>query len=200
MKTFILIYVALITVCLGGHDESISIGYDGWDVELITVGGYGENRDEVVTRVSLSHEDHPLSAIFHLPLSHFYTLWRHLEMLPKSKVYKRNQGFKEPAKFVYLSSHNHVFLEPTKALPLVMLWLDTHRGLWTTPTNKELIKEAQGPHHERLQSELRDGFFPPSVKKILQSEQDGADQPATALDSKPKGNLNPKPKSEVRPQ
>ena len=171
MKTLLLIYLALTAFCLGGNDESISIGYDGWDVEIITVGGYGENRDEVATRVSLSHKEHPFSAIFYLRISHFYTLWRHLDKIPKSKVYKLSEEFKSPKDFVYLSSHNHAFLKSKKALPLVMLWLDTHRALWTTPTNDKLIKEAQGPHHERLQNELREGFFPPSVKKILQSEQ-----------------------------
>ena len=31
-------------------------------------------------------------------------------------------------------------------------------------------------------------------------QQDGADQPATAPESEPKGNLNPKPESKARPQ
>ena len=33
-----------------------------------------------------------------------------------------------------------------------------------------------------------------------EAEQDGADQPATAPESKPEGNQNPIPESEVRPQ
>lgn len=194
MKSVILIYVTFVTAYLAGYDESISIGSDCWDVEIITVGGYGKNRGTVVARVSLSREEQPLSAVFHLPLSHFYTLWAHLERLPKSKVYKREQEFKEPADFFYLSSHNHVFLETKEALPLVMLWLDIHRDLWTTPTNKELIQEARGPHHRKLQKELQGGFFPPSVKVILRSEQDGADQPAAA--PKSEGKKKTKPESE----
>ena len=34
----------------------------------------------------------------------------------------------------------------------------------------------------------------------IKAEQDGADQPATASESKPEGNEKPKPESEVRPQ
>ena len=37
-------------------------------------------------------------------------------------------------------------------------------------------------------------------QKIMKSEQGGADQPATALESKPEGKEKPKPESEVRSQ
>ena len=38
------------------------------------------------------------------------------------------------------------------------------------------------------------------IPKNNKGEQGGADQPATALESKPQGNQKPKPESEVRPQ
>ena len=170
-KIVVIIYAILTTHCLGGYDEPISIGFEGWIVDVETVGGYGESRDEVVTRISLSHREHPLSAIAHVPLSNFHTLWHHLEKSPRTKSYRLTEEVDVAGKYVCLSSHNHSLLEPDLAIALVRLWLDTHSNSWTTPKNEELIGEAQGPHHERLQNELRKQSFPPSAEKVLQIEQ-----------------------------
>ncbi len=50
-----------------------------------------------------------------------------------------------------------------------------------------------------LLCEMRSGDRKPLLKK-QSSEQDGADQPATAPESKSQGNEKPKPESKVRPQ
>ena len=43
-------------------------------------------------------------------------------------------------------------------------------------------------------------YFKRAIVRKKQAEQDGADQPATAPESKSEGKAKPKPESEVRPQ
>ncbi len=43
-------------------------------------------------------------------------------------------------------------------------------------------------------------MIPHSIATIYKAQQGGADQPATAPESMPEGDLEPQPESEVRPQ
>ena len=52
----------------------------------------------------------------------------------------------------------------------------------------------------KLKDALADKVFMAAYRKKHKAEQDGADQPATAPESKSEGNDKPKPESEVRPQ
>ena len=64
----------------------------------------------------------------------------------------------------------------------------TFSGLVIGKEKSNVIKLSIGEQPEKVASRLKP------------SEQDGADQPATAPEAKPEGNNKPKPESEVRPQ
>lgn len=60
--------------------------------------------------------------------------------------------------------------------------------------------EEQAESQDRILRTIDTLLEVTSARVNQQAEQGGADQPATAPDSKPEGNQNPQPDSEVRPQ
>jgi hypothetical protein len=200
MRILFTIYLFTVSFCQAGYDEAIEAKIGGWTIHVETFGGNGENRDEVLARVNIRHPNHKGDADMTIPLDAFYTLWAHLSRLEPSRTFTEEINLRDASECVVLSTHNHKLFKSRDAVSLMRLWLDCYRDRWVTPKNEDLIEEAQGPQHAVLQTLLRKGLFPPDIADIQKAQQDGADQPATAPESKSEGKDKPQPESEQRPR
>ena len=153
MKRLILLaFFALMHVAFAGHDHSIEVNIDGWVIEADTAGVGGPGVDRVVTRVFLSHSKLKLEAKMELDEVALYVLWDHLKKLPRIKKPKASENF------VKLQLDKDEYVETSKAIALVSLWLDTSKSKWKSD-------------QEELLAALQKGSFPDSATNFAKEAQ-----------------------------
>lgn len=189
MKSLIFIWLVLTTACFAGYDYSIEARVDGWEVAIDTAGT-DIDHEKVVTRVFLNNEKSSKKATMELPEDALMILWEHLNAIPKTKQSAGSLPIPKGTDEVVLVSDRLRRIEPSKALPLIRLWLDTNRRHWVAQADPE------------LQEALRGERFPPvalaSKTKAENAEQGGTGQPATRSESDSEGSHKPQPESEGR--
>ncbi|MES2981794.1 MAG: hypothetical protein V4727_05715 [Verrucomicrobiota bacterium] len=151
-RLILLVFMALMHSAVAGYDHSFEASIDGWVISADTagLGGPGENR--VATRVFLSHPKLKFEAQMELDGVALYVVWDHLDKLPRIKKPKASENF------VKLQSDKDEYLESSRAIALVSLWLDTNKSKWKSD-------------HAELLAALQGGSFPDSATKYVKEAQ-----------------------------
>lgn len=169
MKTIITLILALNLCCYAGVDPEIECQIKGWNVLIHTVG---DKDNDVLTRVTLSHPKHKGDATMHIPGEAFNLIWDYLERIKPQKTSKSPIKGNSNSNYVHITGvSGHRLITSPEAITLICLWIDCHRHNWKTLKSEQYVKEFQGPQHEILQKKLREGYFPPDVTQIPQTEQ-----------------------------